>query len=90
MATGWDRDFDWPIALPDGIELVSLREAGAYISSLPKATQQRPEWQLAARVLLLVVDCDGPTFLARVAVTRALADLPPGPDPKPKTSRLIR
>jgi hypothetical protein len=34
---GWKRTFDDPIPLPDGRELVTLKDAGAYITKLPKA-----------------------------------------------------
>ena len=33
----WSREFDEPIALPDGRELVTLREAADYIMGLPRA-----------------------------------------------------
>jgi hypothetical protein len=33
----WSRGFDAPIALPEGRELHTLRDAGEYIISLPKA-----------------------------------------------------
>jgi hypothetical protein len=37
MAKGWKRRFDDPIALPGGRQLVTLEDAGAYITELPKA-----------------------------------------------------
>jgi hypothetical protein len=36
---GWHRRFDDPIRLPDGRQLVTLRDAGDYIVSLSKAEQ---------------------------------------------------
>jgi hypothetical protein len=42
----WSRAFDDPIVLPDGRELVTLRDAGEYVRALPKAKQKREEWQL--------------------------------------------
>jgi hypothetical protein len=33
---GWQRKFDDPIPLPDGRMLVTLKDAGDYITSLPK------------------------------------------------------
>ena len=33
----WSREFDEPIALPDGRELVTLRDAAEYIMDLPRA-----------------------------------------------------
>ena len=42
---GWGREFDDPIELPDGGELVTLKDAGTYITKLPKAEHEAPEWQ---------------------------------------------
>ena len=41
----WSTPFPEPIELPDGRELVMLADAARYIQKLPKATQQRREWQ---------------------------------------------
>lgn len=51
---------------------MTLRDAGQYISGLPKATPNRPEWQAAAEALLLVVERGGPTMMARIGMLRAL------------------
>jgi len=40
----WARPFDDPVLLPDGRELVTLRDAGDYITSLPKAEQNLDAW----------------------------------------------
>jgi hypothetical protein len=37
---GWKRLFDDPITLPDGRELVTLKDAGTYITKLPKAEHE--------------------------------------------------
>jgi hypothetical protein len=37
MAADWSRAFEVPIPLPDGKTLSTLREAGDYVTSLPKA-----------------------------------------------------
>jgi hypothetical protein len=58
--------------LPRGRQLVTLKDAGNYITKLPKADQQIEEWQDAVEVLLLVVKSNGPTMLARIGVMRAL------------------
>jgi hypothetical protein len=68
----WQQLFFDPIELPDGRRLRSLRDAGEFIQSLPKAVQGRPEWQVATEALLLVVECDGDPMLARIGVVRAL------------------
>jgi len=69
---GWQRPFDDPIDLPRGRQLVTLKDAGTYITKLPKAEQQTPEWQTAMQALLLVVEQNGPTMFARIGVLRAL------------------
>jgi hypothetical protein len=43
MATGWHRRFDDQIPVADGTELVTLREAVAYLAkTVPKAEQDMP------------------------------------------------
>jgi hypothetical protein len=49
----------------------SLEDAGNYITKLPKAEHEAPEWQDAMRALMLVAR-GGPTMLARIGVMRAL------------------
>jgi hypothetical protein len=51
---------------------VTLRDAGDYITSLPKAEQLLEEWQAAVEALLLVVELNGPTMMARIGMLRAL------------------
>jgi hypothetical protein len=68
----WSRPFDDPIPLPRGRQLVTLRDAAVYITKLPKAEHDAPEWQAAMQALLLVAEHGGPTMLARVGVMRAL------------------
>ena len=36
---------------PDGRELVTLEDAGTYITKLPKAEHEAPEWQAAMQVV---------------------------------------
>jgi hypothetical protein len=48
------------------------RDAATYIQKLPKAEQHLEEWQAAVKALLLVVELDGPTMMARIGVMRAL------------------
>jgi hypothetical protein len=70
---GWQRPFDEPIPLPDGGELVTLEDAGTYITKLPKAEHEAPEWQAAMQALILVATSGGPTMLARIGMMRALS-----------------
>jgi hypothetical protein len=51
-ATGWKRAFHDPIPLLRGRQLVTLEDAGGYITELPKTEQQFDEWQAAAEALL--------------------------------------
>jgi hypothetical protein len=71
MAEGWKRPFDDPIVLPGGRKLVTLEDAGNYITELPKAEHSAPEWQAAMQALMLVAR-GGPTMFARIGVMRAL------------------
>ena len=71
-ARGWKRSFDDPIPPPNGRQLLTLEDAGAYITQLPKADQQLDEWQIAIEALLLVVKQNGPTMFARIGVMKAL------------------
>jgi hypothetical protein len=69
---GWKRPFDEPIPLTRGAPLVTLQDAGNYITKLPKAVQEAAEWQAAMEALILVVTLGGPTMFARIGVMRAL------------------
>jgi ATP dependent DNA ligase domain len=40
---GWQPRFDEPIPLPRGRQLLTLRDAGAYITKLPKAEHEAAE-----------------------------------------------
>jgi hypothetical protein len=70
--SGWKRPFDDPIPLPRGRQLVTLEDAARYVQKLPKGEQQLAEWQAAVEAMLLVVDHNGPTMMARIGVLRAL------------------
>lgn len=69
---GWNCSFDEPIVLERGRKLLNLRDAATYITRLPKAEHDAPEWQAAMEALLLVADLGGPTMFARMGVMRAL------------------
>ena len=71
-ALSWKRRFDDPIVLPDGRRLVTLQDAGTYITKLPKAEHEAPEWQAAMEALMLVATLGGPTMFARIGMMRAL------------------
>ena len=69
---GWKRRFDEPIPLPRGRSLVTLQDAGTYITKLPKAEHEAAEWQAAMEALILVATSGGPTMFARIGIMRAL------------------
>jgi hypothetical protein len=69
---GWKRSFDDPIPLPRGRRLVTLEDAGNYITKLPKAEHEAKEWQAAMEALILVATLGGPTMFARIGIMRAL------------------
>ena len=73
----WSARFPGPIALPDGGKLITLQDAGAYITKLPKQTQATPAWQNATHVLIQAADHGGPIEFARL-VTTFLARLEEG------------
>jgi putative transposase len=58
--------------LPKGKKLITLHDAATYITKLPKAEHDAPEWQAAMEALLLVAESGGPTMFARIGVMRAL------------------
>jgi hypothetical protein len=68
----WDRTFFDPIMLPNGKKLITLRDAAEFITELPKAEHDIPEWQAAMQALLLVAELDGPPMFARIGIMRAL------------------
>jgi hypothetical protein len=70
--TGWSREFDEPIVLPDGRQLVRLRDAATYVTALPKKEATLPEWQAAIEAIMLVVEHGGPAMFAQIGVMRAL------------------
>jgi hypothetical protein len=45
---------------------------GTYITKLPKAEHEAPEWQVAMEAQILVAERGGPTMLPRIAMMRAL------------------
>jgi hypothetical protein len=74
MADHWHDDLEpWPVPLPEGGMLVTLRDAGDYIGKLPKREQSKPEWQLATQDLLRAASGHGPwRLIARLAIMHAL------------------
>ena len=68
----WEKQFREPIEVSDGVTLVSLRDAGAYITQLPKEEHEAKEWQTAMHCLIEAADYGGPVSFARLGVAQAL------------------
>jgi hypothetical protein len=72
VSLSWDQQFFDPIPLHKGKPLITLRDAATYITKLPKAEHETPEWQAAMEALLLVAEHNGPTMFAQIGIMRAL------------------
>lgn len=68
----WDQRFSEPIAVPKGKALATLRDAGNYISRLPKAEHQATEWQTAVQCLMQAADNAAPVEFAHIGMLQAL------------------
>jgi hypothetical protein len=80
----WSRRFDDPITTPDGLVLRTLGDAGEYIQALPRAQNRRPEWQIAAEMLLAAVEGTSPQMFAEIAMRKALNAGKPAPERTPR------
>ena len=67
----WSTSLEDPIILPDGRQLLTLKDAADYITKLPKTESDLPEWQTAIEVLVLC-SRGGDPMLARIGVMKAL------------------
>jgi hypothetical protein len=70
--SSWSKQFDEPVILPTGGQLLSLRDAGEYIASLPEREIQREAWKRATGVVMSAADGHLPILTAYIAVLRAL------------------
>ena len=66
------RALDDPIRPPRGLALVTLDDAGTYITKLPKTEHEAPERQASMEAPILVATRGGSTMLARIGVLQAL------------------
>jgi class 3 adenylate cyclase len=78
---GWRRAFADPIILQDGRTLKTIGDGARYITALPKAKHERPEWRLAAAMLMQAAEDGAPVMLAEIAMRRAL-NTDGKPDPR--------
>jgi hypothetical protein len=74
----WDLKFPEPIAVPRGKPLVSLRDAGRYITALPAEIHAQHAWLTAMHVLIQTAGHGGPMEFARLGMVQALY---PKPEP---------
>ena len=80
----WFKRFAAPITLPDGRELLTMQDAADYITALPEAKRNAPEWQIAMEAVRLVAKHNGSEILARMAMRQALNHGKPAPEPTPR------
>jgi hypothetical protein len=83
----WDQTFFDPIVLPNGRKLITLRDAALYITKLPNAEHDAPEWQTAMDILLKVAERGWPEMFANIAMMRALNKRQPRPTEAPRSKR---
>ena len=57
--------------MPNGRQLLTLKDAADYITKLPKKESDLPEWQTAIEALMLC-SRGGHTMMTRIGVMRAL------------------
>lgn len=88
--SGWQRRFDEPIALPNGSQLLTFRDAATYATKLPKTESAGAEWLAAIEALMLVAELGGPTMFARIGVMRALNAKKAPANPVSRARRSVR
>jgi hypothetical protein len=76
-----------PFELPNGRKLVTLEDARHYIAALPKTTQQRPEWQTAAKTLMRAAEGRRLLMFAYIGMMQALHTGKPEPPTTPRRKR---
>lgn len=67
----WSTSFDDPIILPDGRQLLTLKDAADYITELPKQESAQAHWQIAIEALM-ICSRGGHIVLARIAFMKSL------------------
>lgn len=53
----WSTEFEDPIPLPKGRELVTLKDAGNYINNLPRKESALEHWQVAVEAASIEPAC---------------------------------
>jgi hypothetical protein len=83
----WTREFDDPVPLPRGRQLVTLKDAANHIQKLPKAEQLRGEWQAAVEAVIMAAEDRGPLMHAHVGMMLALHGAKPIPEYNPSKEK---
>jgi hypothetical protein len=81
--SGWQKKFAAPIDA-GGKSLRTLRDAGHYVTKLPKATAELPHWQNATKYLIEAAKHPFFVMVAEIAMRTALNHGKPPPDPEPR------
>jgi len=68
----WDQEFFDPIILPGRKPLVTLRDAAQYITQLPEAERELPQWETAIEWLMLVGEHGGEGHQPRLSSLRVI------------------
>jgi hypothetical protein len=88
----WFRRFYDPIVLPDGRELLTLRDAAEYITHCRKPSMMPPTGRSRWKRCCWSPSATGPEMLARIAVMRALKRDNPKASaaPRKKSAKVFR
>jgi hypothetical protein len=69
----WSTAFQEPAPLPGGKAIKTLKQAADHVRRLPKAKQNRPDWQQAVDTLIHAAETGGAWVqLAHIALLRAV------------------
>jgi hypothetical protein len=79
----WSREFDRPIALPDGRQIVTLSDARDYLIGLPKARHSSEPVQTAIEAVMMAAEGRGPLMHAHIGMSQAINGTAGRPEPKP-------
>lgn len=74
--SGWDREFEDPVLLPNGKPLKTLCAAAKYIQKLLKTEHDKLHWKTAVRYLIDAAEERSPLLHARSGTLRAMTATP--------------
>jgi hypothetical protein len=70
--SGWYAHFREPVPVPKGEPLITLRDAGAYVTRLSKTQYDGVGWKNAMYALIQAAEHGGPVEFARLGMMQAL------------------